>query len=653
MRCYKYLYLYILYIFFFSKCFILSAMSSPLPEIIPRKVLFGNPVKDNALLSPDGKQLSYLAPVDNVLNIWVKTIGKEDDRPVTDDKNRGIHYYFWAEDNRHILYAQDFGGNENWQLFAVDLETNKIKDLTPFEDIQVSVIETNKNFPNEVIFSMNKENPEVHDMYHLNLKSSELKLIAKNPGSAIDWIIDPHFKVRGAIVAKSDGGFDLMVRDSSDTDWKILISWNAEDGLSSAPNFISPPTFFSKDGKYIYLMDSRGVNAGRFVRIEITTGNIDVVAEDPHYDVSKYILIHPDNYEIQAIAFEKARLEWTILDESIKDDFDVISKLSHGDFVIVSRDSADETWLVSFEKDNGSVSYYIYDRKTKKGMRLFNKRPELDKYTLAEMLPISFTSRDGLTIHGYITYPPGKEKKNLPLVLEVHGGPWARNSWEYDPQAQWLANRGYACLQVNFRGSTGYGKDFLNAGNKEWGGKAQDDLVDGVHWAIKKGIADPERVAIYGSSYGGYAALAGATFTPELFCCAVDICGPSNLITFIEAIPSWYSTLLATIYKRVGNPDMEKEFLKSRSPLFKADQIKIPILIAQGANDPRVKQKESEQIIEVLEKNGIDYEYMLFPDEGHGLRKPENRLKFYATAEKFLAKHLGGRYEEALEESDY
>jgi dipeptidyl aminopeptidase/acylaminoacyl peptidase len=652
MRCNKYLYFCILYIFFSTNGLILSAKSLPLPEVIPREVLFGNPLKDNALLSPDGKQLSYLAPVDNVLNIWVKTIGKEDDRPITDDKGRGIHYYFWAEDNRHILYAQDFAGNENWRLYAVDLKTNKIKGLTPFDDIQVSIIETNKNFPNEVIFSMNKENPEVHDMYHFNLKSGELTLIVKNPGGVIDWIIDPNFKVSGAIVAKSDGGFDLIVRDSLDANWKTLISWNAEDGLSSAPNFISPPTFFSKDGKYIYLMDSRGVNAGRFVKLEIATGNIEIVAEDPHYDVSKHILVHPDNYKIQAIAFEKSRLEWTILDESIKDDLYAISKLSHGDFVIVSRDNADETWLVSFEKDNGSVSYYIYDRKTKRGMHLFNIRPELDKYTLAEMLPISFTSRDGLTIHGYITYPPGKEKKNLPLVLDVHGGPWARNSWEYDPKAQWLANRGYACLQVNFRGSTGYGKNFLNAGNKEWGGKSQNDLVDAVNWAIKKGIADPEKVAIYGSSYGGYAALAGATFTPDLFCCAVDICGPSNLITFIEAIPSWYSTLLATIYKRVGNPETEKEFLKSRSPLFKANKIKIPILIAQGANDPRVKKTESEQIIEIMENNGIEYEYILFPDEGHGLRKPENRLKFYAIAEKFLAKYLGGRYEEGLEEFD-
>ncbi len=263
------------------------------------------------------------------------------------------------------------------------------------------------------------------------------------------------------------------------------------------------------------------------------------------------------------------------------------------------------------------------------------------------MEPISFTSRDGLTIHGYLTLPPKTEGKNLPLVLNVHGGPQARDNWGYNPEAQWLANRGYASLQVNYRGSTGYGKEFLSAGDREWGGKMHDDLVDAVQWAIKQGIADPQKVAIYGGSYGGYAALVGATFTPDLFCCAVDIVGPSNLITLLRSVPPYWSALLVSLYRRVGNPDTDEEFLKSRSPLFKVDQIKIPMLIAQGANDPRVKQAESEQIVEAMKKRGIDYEYMLFPDEGHGFAKPENRLKFYAAAEKFLAKHLGGRFEES------
>jgi len=623
-----------------------NAESGDVPELIPREVLFGNPVKTYPRLSPDGMHLAYLAPVDNVLNIWIRTIGTDDDKPVTKDNNRGIRYYSWAEDSRHILYAQDVGGNENWRMYAVDLQTNEIKDLTPFENVQVQFIETNNSFPDEIIFSMNKEDPKAHDLYHLDMTSGELNLITKNPGDFIDWIVDADFNVRGAMAAKQDGGFELMVRESEDANWRTLVTWGAEDGMTSAPNYMSPPTIFSKDGEYITFMDSRGYNSGRLVRMEIATGDIEVLAEDPQYDVSRYVLINPETYEIQAVAVQKARLEWVILDKPLKVDFDAIAELDRGDFFILCRDYTDNKWLVGFEKDNGPVAYYLYDRQTKKGMYLFNQRPELDKYGLASMEPISFTSRDGFTIHGYITYPPGREKRNLPLVLDVHGGPWSRNTWEFDPIAQWFANRGYACLQVNFRGSTGYGKEFVNAGDKEFGGKVQNDLVDAVNWAIEKGFADPERIAIFGGSYGGYAALVGATFTPDLFCCAVDMFGPSNLITFIQAIPPWFSTLLATVYRRMGNPETEEEFLKSRSPLFKVDQIKIPILIAQGANDPRVKQVESEQFVEAMKGKGIEYEYIVFPDEGHGFRKPESRLKFYAAAEKFLAKYLGGWYEE-------
>ena len=326
-------------------------------------------------------------------------------------------------------------------------------------------------------------------------------------------------------------------------------------------------------------------------------------------------------------------------------DFDNIGGIHQGDFFIISRDNADTTWVVAFTVDNGPVPFYAYDRKSQKATFLFDNQPELNKYTLATIEPISFTSRDGLTIHGYLTLPQGEQKTDLPMVLNVHGGPWGRDAWGYRPDAQWFANRGYACLQVNFRGSTGYGKNFLNAGDREWGRNMHNDLVDAVQWAIDKGITDPKKVAIFGGSYGGYAALVGATFTPDLFCCAVDIVGPSNLNTLIRTIPPYWSTFRATFHKRVGNPDTEEEFLNSRSPLFRVDQIKIPILIGQGANDPRVKQAESEQIVEAMKSKGIDYEYMLFPDEGHGFAKPENRLKFYAAAEKFLAKYLGGRYE--------
>jgi dipeptidyl aminopeptidase/acylaminoacyl peptidase len=393
----------------------------------------------------------------------------------------------------------------------------------------------------------------------------------------------------------------------------------------------------------MYMQDSREVNAGRLVKLDLATGVLEVIAADPQYDVSN-VMIHPDTYEIQAVAFTKARTEWLILDVTIEADFEAIRQLAKGDYTVVSRDTADTTWLVAFMADNGPVSYFAYDRRNSEATFLFVNNPKLNEYELVEMEPINFTSRDGLTVHGYATFP-SHQRHNLPLVLNVHGGPWARDTWGYDPEAQWLANRGYLCLQINYRGSVGYGKEFVNAGDKEWGGNMHNDLVDAVQWAVAKGYADPQRIAIYGGSYGGYAALVGATFTPDLFCCAVDIVGPSNLITFINTIPSYWVPQLAMLHKRVGNPETERDFLISRSPLSKVDQIKVPMLIAQGANDPRVNQAESEQIVEAMKHNGIEYEYMLFPDEGHGFAKPANRIKFYAAAEKFLAKHLGGRYE--------
>lgn len=614
------------------------------PKLIPREVLFGNPVKSTVRLSPDGKLLAYLAPVKGVMNLWVKTTGKDDDHPVTDDKKQGIHFYVWAENSKQLLYAQDAAGNENWRLYTVDIFTKEIKDMTPFENTQVQMIETNKNFPDELLLSMNKDNPKTHDVYHLDLKSGELTMVAKNAGSVIDWIIDGQFKVRGAIAARPDGGHELFVRNTESSKWQKIAQWDSENSMNSAPSYHSPETIFSKDGKHIIFMDSRDFNAGRLVTVEVATGQMTVLAEDEQYDVDD-ILVHPETYEIQAVSFKRARREWEVIDRSIQNDFAAIKKIEHGDILILSRDNADKTWLIAFEKDNGPTAYYLYDRTSQKGQYLFNQRPELDEYTLAPMEPISFMSRDGLTIHGYVTCPVGVEKKNLPLVLDVHGGPWSRNRWKFDSKAQWFADRGYVCLQVNFRGSTGYGKDFLNAGDKEWGNKCHSDLVDAVNWAIEKGIADPKRIAIYGESYGGYAALAGATFTPDLFCCAVDAFGPSNVISFIKALPPWMTSLLATIYKRIGNPETEEEFLKSISPLFKAHEIKCPVLIAQGANDVRVKKEESDQIVAALKKAGIDHEYIVFADEGHGFRQPKNRLTFYSTVEKFLARHLGGRCE--------
>lgn len=608
-------------------------------KMIPRSVLFGNPLKASPQLSPDGTRMSFLAPVENVLNVWVGTVGRDDATPVTNDRDRGVMHYFWSEDNRHVFYLQDKDGNENWRLYAVDLQTRTIRDLTPFENVQVQVVDRNKHYPNELLIAMNKDNEQLHDVYHLDIPSGKLLLVAKNPGNVAGWVTDAELIVRGAVVALHDGGLELQVCKKPDSDWVPAVRWDSADALNSGP------VCFSKDGRTIFLKDSRDGNAARLTEFNLETGESQVLAEDPEYDVAG-LIIHPDRYEIQAVEFVKARSEWTILDKSIEKDIAAIRSLHHGDFFLVDRDSSDEHWLVGFMADNGPVPYYAWDRKKQTATFLFDHKPALKEYGLALMEPVSFSSRDGLTLHGYISFPPDAEKKNLPMVLNVHGGPWSRDTWGYDAEAQWLANRGYACLQMNYRGSTGYGKNFLNAGDREWGGKMHNDLVDAVQWAVDRGYADAKRIAIYGGSYGGYAALVGATFTPDLFSCAVAIVGPSNLITFIRSVPPYWSTFLAMLHQRVGNPDTEEAFLVSRSPLSRVDQIKIPMLIAQGANDPRVKQAESEQIVQAMRDKGIDHEYMLFPDEGHGFGKPENRIKFYAAAEKFLAKHLGGRYED-------
>jgi len=611
-----------------------------LPPLIPREVLFGNPERASAQLSPDGTRLTWLAPLDGVLNVWLADAAGAGARPVTRDTDRGVRFYTWAHDNRHILYLQDVGGDENWRLHQVDPESGVDDDLTPYPDVQVQLLAHDRHRPHELLVAMNQEDAQLHDVYHLDLRTRVLTLVVKNPGDVSGWVADRDLVVRGALATTSDGGSILRIRDTADAPWHDLIVWDSSDALTSGP------VGFTGDGRALHLLDSRGVNATRLLRLDLATGAQRVVAEDARYDVGG-VVVHPDTREVQLVAFTRARQEWVVLDETLADDVAALRALNPGDFDIVDRTHADDRWIVAFTQDAGGVSYWTYDRATRTGAFLFHTRPDLARYTLCEMRPIALTARDGLQLEGYLTLPPHPVSRPLPLVLNVHGGPWHRDVWGYDPEAQWFANRGYACLQVNFRGSTGYGKDFVNAANREWGGRMHDDLVDAVRWAVEQGHADPERVAIYGGSYGGYAALVGATFTPELFRCAVDIVGPSNLITFIETIPPYWSTFLAMLKERVGDPETEPDFLRSRSPLTHVDRLRIPLLIAQGANDPRVKQSESEQIVAALEAKGIPHEYMLFPDEGHGFAKPENRLQFYAAAERFLAEHLGGRFEPA------
>jgi dipeptidyl aminopeptidase/acylaminoacyl peptidase len=610
----------------------------PLPPLIPRTVLFGNPDRASPQLSPDGRRLAHLAPDDGVLNVWLGDAAGGELRPVTHDRERGVRFYTWAHDNRHLLYLQDVGGDENWHLHLVDPEADVITDLTPFDGVQAQLLAHEKHRADEALVALNRDDASLHDVYHLELRTGVLTLVAKNPGDVSAWLADRDLAVRAAVATTDDGGSVLRVRDSADGEWRPSVVWDPEDALTSSP------AAFTRDGRALLLLDSREANAVRLVRLDPRTGAVDVIAGDPRYDVDGLVL-HPDTRAVQLVGFTRARREWAVLDPALAADIAAIAALNPGDYEIASRTHADDRWVVAFTRDAEPVSYWLFDRASRAGRFLYHTRAELARYTLAEMRPIAFRARDGLTIEGYLTLPPGVAPERLPMVLNVHGGPWHRDVWGYDPEAQWLANRGYACLQVNFRGSTGYGKDFLNAGNREWGAAMHHDLEDAVRWAVGEGVGEGARVAIYGGSYGGYAALVGATFTPELFRCAVDIVGPSNLITFIETIPPYWSTFLAMLKRRVGDPDTEADFLRSRSPLSYVDRIRIPLLIAQGANDPRVRQSESEQIVAALEAKGIPHEYLLFPDEGHGFAKPENRLRFYAASERFLAQHLGGRAE--------
>jgi dipeptidyl aminopeptidase/acylaminoacyl peptidase len=610
------------------------------PPLIPRDVLFGNPEKAGSRISPDGKHIAYLAPDDkNVMQVWVRSTvyqgGKPDDASVTQDPKRGISQYFWPYDGKHLLYLQDAGGDENYHLYAVDLATRKTRDLTPFKGIRVQGVDLDKHFPNEILIGLNKRNPALFDMHRVSLDTGEMKLDTENPGGAVGFTSDAKFQVRGCTIAKPTGGFELKVK-GDDGKWTTIKEIGPDDQGQLAA--------FGTDPNTAWLIHNSGANAMRLLKMDVKTSKEEVVAEDAEYDVSGAI-IDEDKRIPLAVSFTKARTEWKVLDDSIKEDFAVLAKVRRGDFVIGSRTNDNMTWLVSYVTDDGPSAAYLYDRKAKKAELLYVSNSKLQKVQLAPMEPIEFDSRDGLKIRGYLTKPLGVPAKNLPTVLLVHGGPWARDSWGYSPLVQHLANRGYAVLQVNFRGSTGYGKKFLNAGNKEWAGKMHDDLLDGVEWITKQGIADPKKIAIMGGSYGGYATLVGLAFTPNVFACGVDIVGPSNIVTLLKTVPPYWAPMKAMFTKRVGDLEKDADFLEQRSPLYRADQITKPLLIGQGANDPRVKQAESDQIVAAMRKNKQAVEYVVYPDEGHGFVRPENRLHFFAVTEAFLSKHLGGRAE--------
>jgi len=605
--------------------------------LIPRETLFGNPERLSPQLSPDGRRLAYVAPHEGVLNVWVSTLGTEDQRVVTRDRKRGIRSCFWALDGSRILYMQDADGDENWHLWSAEPDTGVIRDMTPYLGAQAHLVALDPERPSEALVALNLRDARAHDVYRIDLESGATALVETNPGDVVGWLADARMEVRAATVATPDGGFALRVRDASDSEWRTIVTWGPDDeGQAHA---------FSRDGQEIYLSSNLGTDTKELRALDLASGGERTLASHPEVDVDD-ILEHPRGHAVRAARFALDRAEWRAVDPSVAVDLERLSDPARGDFAVVSMDLDDRQWVVLYSADRAPASYYLYRRDTGDIEYLFSARPALEEATLAEMRPVRVPARDGLVLHSYLTIPPWCEPRGLPLVLNVHGGPWARDTWGYDPEAQWLANRGYACLQVNYRGSAGFGKRFLHAGDREWGAKMHDDLIDAVEWAVREGIADRSRVAIYGGSYGGYAALVGAAFTPDVFACAVDIVGPSSLRTLIASIPPYWEPLRRMFYHRIGNPETEPEFLDERSPLHRAADIRCPLLIAQGANDPRVKQQESEQIVEAIRSRGGEVEYMVFEDEGHGFARPENRLRFYTAAERFLAARLGGRVEE-------
>jgi dipeptidyl aminopeptidase/acylaminoacyl peptidase len=620
-----------------------AAAETPL---IPRKSLFGNPDKAAARISPDGKHLSYLAPVDGVLNVWVAPIEQPDDaKPVTKDTKRGIRSYYWAYTSKHILYRQDVGGDEDWHVYCTELESATTTDLTPLKNVAAQLETLTYRHPEEILVGLNDRDPQLHDIYRINILTAERKLVLKNPGFA-SFVCDEDLKVRFGAKFTPDGGQLLQKPDGKDG-WTDFLKIPMEDTLTTSP------VGFNKAGDVLYMMDSGGRDTGAMISIDLKSGDRKVLAASDKADVNG-LLSHPTENTIEAVSFNYLRKEWQVLDKRVGADLDYLKTVADGDVEVTSRTLDDNHWIVGYVMDNGPVRYYRYDRQAKKAHFLFTNRQELENLKLAKMHPLIIPARDGLKLVSYLTLPVGsntnddqRPEKPLAMVLDVHGGPWARESWGYDSQHQLLANRGYAVLTVNFRGSTGFGKKFVNAGNLEWAGKMHDDLLDAVDWAVKQKIADPKRIAIMGGSYGGYATLVGLTKTPEVFACGVDIVGPSNILTLLSTIPPYWQPAVQMFKDRVGDYTTEagKKFLNERSPLNFVDRIQKPLLIGQGANDPRVKQSEADQIVKAMQEKHIPVTYVLYPDEGHGFARPENQLSFYAVTEAFLAEHLGGRYE--------
>ena len=608
------------------------------PPLIPRAIILEESERGNPALSPDGKSIAYCASYNGVRNVWLKTVAKNDDRVVTHDTKNGIDYCFWQADGEHVLYYQDQSGDENRHLVQTNIRTGITKDLTPIPGARAMGLIDDPRYPDTLLIHINARDERLFDLYRLDLNAGSLKLEAENPGDVAQFYADHRLRVRAAYVTKSDNSAEIRVRDGLEDPWRSLIDWGPDEMNS---DFTGVAGFNADDSK-IWIITSLGANAERLLEVDIRTGDGKVLSEDPQFDITR-LMVNPLRNTLEAVGYEKERMTWQFLDPEVRKDFAALGKIRDGEIHIRGRDRSDGVWLVRFEASDRPTTYYLFDRSAKKAVYIFSEDPKLERFQLAKKDPIQFESRDGMTINGYLTLPMGIPARNLPLIVQVHGGPWTRDSWRLDFPVQCLANRGYAVLQVNFRGSTGYGKAFQNAGNLEWGGKVIQDLVDGKNWLIARGIADPKRVAIMGGSFGGYAALAALVFHPQEFTCGIAMNAISDANLFMASMPPYWTAGKARFETRMGK---DPEFLKAISPLQKASQVVRPLLIMHNANDVRVRLEHSERMVAALKEFGKDVTFLVFPDAGHvGGGAYANLLKRWAAIEAFLGKYLGGRVE--------
>ena len=624
------------------------------PGLIPVEHFFENPEKAGGQISPDGTKLSYLAPENNRLNVWVRTIGEDDDACVTHDHVRGIMGYFWSRDSTRILYIQDDGGDENFHVHAATIATPDApsKDLTPFPGVRAQIVDVPFDDPDHLLVSLNKRDPSAFDVHRLTISTGDLELVAENPGDIGSWVTDPKGRLLAAVTQTPTGDSGVLVRSSEDEDFRPLREFANEDDVNVYG--------FTPDGTALFIGTAEGSDLSRLCTLDVATAEVTVVDEDEEADLSGPFLDHRTGKLLGAV-YVHDRVVFHAHDDDFAAVWAQAAALHPGDIAAVWGDDSQTKWVIAYNDDREPGVTYFLDSSTGESQYLFRPRPLLDPEKLAPMQPVRITARDGLVLRSYLTLPLGvepgraeRERLDLPTVLLVHGGPWARDSWGYQPEVQFLANRGYAVLQVNYRGSTGFGKAFMHAAEMEFSGKMHQDLLDAVEWVVAEGYADRSRVGIYGGSYGGYATLVGLSFTPDVFAAGIDYVGPSSLVTLIRSFPAyWRPFLQGTWFRFVGDPGTEEEpnreieaQLLERSPISRVDRIKAPLMVVQGANDPRVTKIESDNIVEALRDRGVEVEYMVKDDEGHGFANPENRLDLYRAMERFFAKHLGGRTSE-------